>query len=311
MLLLLSALLLVAVLGYLTQITGLCLVRGVREWSQGRPEVLISILCCGVLVWVVASIAPYVGATIPFLVFKPGPGFAIGGFMFGLGTAFNQGCSISTLSRLASGELRMLTTPLGWIVGWFTLTWWQPDLHVTALPGPDSLHFAILFTASCGLAIRALRGDRSRQRLWFGMMGIGLLSGLLFLYEPGWSPGSLMQEQIAAALNGDVHPPPPLPRYALVLALLVGMSLGAHRLKKLQLRSTTVGPLFLHLLAGTLMGVGTALAMGGNDSQLLLALPAFSPAGFLTVGCILAGIRLGLFVLDLHHKSGSPQVERR
>ncbi|GGO85746.1 hypothetical protein GCM10011348_35010 [Marinobacterium nitratireducens] len=300
----LSALLLVAVLGYLTQITGLCLVRGVREWSQGRPEVLISILCCGVLAWVVASIAPYVGATIPFLVFEPGPGFAIGGLMFGLGTAFNQGCSISTLSRLASGELRMLSTPLGWIVGWFSLTWWQPELDVRALPGPDSLHLAILFIASCGLAIRALRGDRSRQKLWFGMMGIGLLSGLLFLYEPAWPPGSLMQEQIAAVLDSDGHPPPALPRYALVLALLVGMSLGARRLNKLQLRSTTAGPLLLHLLAGTLMGVGAALAMGGNDSQLLLALPAFSPAGFLTVGCILAGIRLGLFILSSRVVSG-------
>jgi len=311
MLLLSSALLLVAVLGYLTQITGLCLVRGVREWSRGQPEVLLSILCCGVLAWVVAAIAPYVGGKIPFLVFEPGPWFAIGGFMFGLGTAFNQGCSISTLSRLASGELRMLTTPVGWVAGWFTLTWWQPALDVTTLPGPDRLTFAILITVSCGLAIRALLGNRSRQKLWFGMMGIGLLSGLLFLYEPGWSPGSLMQDQIASALNGDARQPLPLPRYALVLALLVGMSLGARRLKKLQLRPTTTGPLLLHLLAGTLMGVGAALAMGGNDSQLLLALPAFSPAGFLTVGCILAGIRLGLFVLDLHQKSGNPQVERR
>jgi uncharacterized membrane protein YedE/YeeE len=305
-LLLLCALLLVAALGYLTQTTGLCLVRGVREWSQGRPEVLASILCCGVLAWVVAAIAPYLGATIPFLVFKPGPWFAIGGFMFGLGTAFNQGCSISTLSRLASGELRMLTTPVGWVAGWSTLTWWQPDLDVTTLPGPDTLSFAILVTASGGLAIRALLGNRSRRKLWFGMMGIGLLSGLLFLYEPGWSPGSLIQDQIAVALNDDVHQPLPLPRYALVLALLVGMSLGASRLKKLQLRMAATGPLLLHLLAGTLMGLGAALAMGGNDSQLLLALPAFSPAGFLTIGCILAGIRLGLFVLDLNRRTGSP-----
>lgn len=307
--LLLSALLLVAVLGYLTQITGLCLVRGVREWSQGRPEVLVSILCCGVLAWVVAAIAPYVGASIPFLVFEPGPWFAIGGFMFGLGTAFNQGCSISTLSRLASGELRMLTTPVGWVAGWFTLTYWQPGLDVTTLPGPDSLTFTILVTASCGLAIWALMGNGTRKKLWFGMMGIGLLSGFLFLYEPGWSPGSLMQDQIAAALNIDGHQPPPLPRYTLVVALLFGMSLGARRLKKLQLRSTSTGPLLLHLLAGTLMGVGAALAMGGNDSQLLLALPAFSPAGFLTVGCILAGIRLGLFVLDLIQRTRRPGGE--
>ncbi len=297
MLLLTGALLLVAVLGYMTQTTGLCMVRGVREWSQGRPEVMLSILCCGVLVWAVAAASRYVGTEIPFLVFKPGPWFAIGGLLFGLGTALNQGCSISTLSRLASGELQMLTTPLGWVAGWCTLAYWQPSLDVTMLPGPGPGAFAILAAMTCGLALWALRGNPFRRNLWLGMMGIGLLSGVLYLYEPGWSPSGLLQDQIAVLMDPDGRHAPRLPRYALLLALLFGMSVAAHRLKKLQLRPATTGPLLLHFFAGTLMGVGAALAMGGNDSQLLLAIPAFSPAGFLTVGCILAGIRMGLFIL--------------
>ncbi|UTW11875.1 YeeE/YedE thiosulfate transporter family protein [Marinobacterium rhizophilum] len=297
MLLLTGAVLLVVILGYMTQTTGLCMVRGVREWSQGRPEVMLSILCCGVLVWAVAVASRHLGTGIPFLVFEPGPWFAVGGLLFGLGTALNQGCSISTLSRLASGELQMLTTPLGWVAGWCSLAYWQPNLEVTMLPGPGPGVFALLAAITCALALWALLGNPLRRNLWLGMMGIGLLSGILYLYEPGWSPSGLLQDQVAALMDPDGRQTPRLARYALVLALLFGMSVAARRLNKLQLRPAGTGPLLLHFIAGTLMGIGAALAMGGNDSQLLLALPAFSPAGFLTVACILAGIRLGLFIL--------------
>ena len=44
------------------------------------------------------------------------------------------------------------------------------------------------------------------------------------------------------------------------------------------------------------MGVGGALALGGNDSQLLLSLPTFSPAGGLAVAGMLLGIWIGLFI---------------
>ena len=46
------------------------------------------------------------------------------------------------------------------------------------------------------------------------------------------------------------------------------------------------------------MGMGASLAVGGNDSQLLLALPAFSPAGFVAVFSMLVGIWAGLYIKD-------------
>jgi hypothetical protein len=45
-----------------------------------------------------------------------------------------------------------------------------------------------------------------------------------------------------------------------------------------------------HWGAGILMGIGAAVAGGGNDSQLLLSLPALSLAGLLTIVSILLGI---------------------
>jgi len=40
------------------------------------------------------------------------------------------------------------------------------------------------------------------------------------------------------------------------------------------------------------MGIGAAIASGGNDSQLLLGLPSLSPAGVTTIFFMLCGIAL-------------------
>jgi len=65
---------------------------------------------------------------------------------------------------------------------------------------------------------------------------------------------------------------------------------GWHRLHAVQ-----VGR---HLIAGTIMGVGAAMALGGNLLQLLLALPAASSARLLTIVTMLFGVWLELAVSD-------------
>ena len=57
-----------------------------------------------------------------------------------------------------------------------------------------------------------------------------------------------------------------------------------------------------HLLAGILMGLGAVMAGGGNDTQLLVAMPIFSPAGFATVACIVLGIYFGIRWIPTHHR---------
>ena len=41
----------------------------------------------------------------------------VGGFVFGVGAALNRGCSLSTLQRLADGEMSMLVTLAGLVLG--------------------------------------------------------------------------------------------------------------------------------------------------------------------------------------------------
>lgn len=125
-------------------------------------------------------------------------------------------------------------------------------------------------------------------------MGIGLLAGFLFLYEPSWTPSGLLHDLSAAALHSDGTRWPALHRYYLLLALIGGMVLAVWRTERFDFKSVRWTVWLMHLAAGILMGLGASLAMGGNDSQLLLALPAFSPAGFLAVTCMMLGIALGL-----------------
>lgn len=54
----------------------------------------------------------------------------------------------------------------------------------------------------------------------------------------------------------------------------------------------------LHIMAGCLMGIGASFALGGNDTQLLLAIPTFSSAGMVAVMGMLAGIWIVLIIRE-------------
>jgi len=105
-------------IGYLAQITGLCLVRGVSDWMEAKPLRLIAILLSGFWMYLYLSFLPFPQAREQLVGYGFHWGFPLGGLVFGLGAAFNGACSISTASRLASGDLRMLLTMLGWLLGW-------------------------------------------------------------------------------------------------------------------------------------------------------------------------------------------------
>jgi hypothetical protein len=183
------ALAIAAVIGYTAQVTGLCMVRGVSDWVRGRRLRLTAILMAGFWIYLFTPLIAYHDrsflAVYPFHWSIP-----LGGFLFGIGSAINGACSISTATRLSSGDLRMLLTMFGWLAGWLLLIVAdiEPDLRSTPYQ-------------------------------------LGLL--------PWFSVSSL------------------------------------------------------------LMGVGAALALGGNDVQLLLALPALSPASLSALTGMLAGIWLG------------------
>lgn len=286
------ALCLTFALGYLAQFTGLCMVRGVNEWKNGNPSFLLAILFSGVLAWVAAATAFFLDLPLQFRVYQPSILFAVGGCLFGLGAALNKGCGVSTLTRLTRGDIVFSATVLGWLIGWVLLSTWRPEVAVKALPLPDKVTYPLLIFISISIGIWALLGGRERKKLWFGMMGIGLLGGFLFLYHPQWPPSGLLHDLSRAILDKDDAYWPDFTRYLLFISLLMGMCFSALRSKQLSWAVPNIKYWLIHLFAGILMGIGASLAMGGNDSQLLLALPTFSLAGLIAVVAMIAGIYL-------------------
>ena len=61
-----TAILCVIAIGYLSQKTGLCMVRGVIEAQMGRPSFLMAILGSGVLIWVAGLVAEPFDLAVPF-----------------------------------------------------------------------------------------------------------------------------------------------------------------------------------------------------------------------------------------------------
>jgi len=291
-------LLLVCIIGYLAQFIGLCMVRGVNELKKGKPEFLIAILFSGALSWVAMVFTSFADIPTNFKTFEINVWFVIGGLLFGFGTAFNQGCGVSTLGKLSRGDSKMIFTIIGWLIGWTILASWNPSItHNKLIISPD-ITIGVLITLSIALLVWALFGDKERKKLWLTMMAIGFIGGFVFLFEPKWTPSGLLHKTSHAIVNPDSSLWPPKENYFLFIALLIGMFSAAWYTKKFEIIKSSWKEWSLHIVAGTFMGIGASLALGGNDTQLLLALPTFSPAGIVAVLGMLVGIWVGLFIRE-------------
>jgi len=294
------ALTIAAVIGYTAQVTGLCMVRGVSDWIKGRRLRLTAILMAGFWIYLFTPLIDYYDhsflAVYPFHWSIP-----LGGFVFGVGAAVNGACSISTATRLSSGDLRMVLTMLGWLAGWVVLIMAdvEPDLRRTTYqPGLlPWLAVATLVLAS----ILVYWKFRYRWRMWSGIMLVGISAGCLFLYEPAWSPSDFVRDAGLNLMTGT-SPPPSFMRALILLAMLLGMAAGAWRFGRFRWVLPAGGEIGKHLGSGLLMGIGSALALGGNDFQLLLALPALSLASLSAIASMLLGIWSGVRFAGFRHR---------
>lgn len=283
----------IAILGFLAQTSGLCLVRGLSEALSGKPLFLLAILFSGAFAWLTIALADWIGMPPAFISFQFSIFAVIGGFLFGLGAVFNDGCGVSTISKLAGGRMTMLATIVGWLIGWVLLVQFVPPAEVSSFSLSSEWHFGGLIAISifvCGLLWWL---PSEMRKIWLMMLAIGLMASLVFLVEPKWTPSSFLKDlSLSFWPNSDLLIPS-WHRTALLIALLLGMASAALYKKSFKFMWLSWRDAMLHLLAGILMGVGAAIASGGNDIQLLLALPSFSPAGITTVMFILVGIFIG------------------
>jgi len=122
-------------------------------------------------------------------------------------------------------------------------------------------------------------------------MSVGLLVGALFLIKPAWSPSDFVRDLGLAIVQADPAGLPALDRVLFLVAMLVGMAHGARRYRLFKWQMPDGPGSLKYLLSGGFMGLGAALALGGNDYQLLLAMPALSLAGASALLSMLLGGR--------------------
>lgn len=187
----------------------------------------------------------------------------------------------------------MVLTMLGWLAGWVVLimTDVEPDLRRTTYQLGLLPWFAVATLVLASILI--YWKFRYRWRMWSGIMLVGISAGCLFLYEPAWSPSDFVRDAGLNLMTGT-SPPPSFLRALILLTMLLGMTVGAWRFGRFRWVLPASGEIGKHLGSGLFMGAGSALALGGNDFQLLLALPALSLASLSALTGMLAGIWLGI-----------------
>jgi hypothetical protein len=324
------ALVLILVLGFAAQRAGMCTVNAVAElMTTGRAYLLASFFKAALWAAAIYGIVTLLssGMAHGFRVYAPPALSIVGGLVFGAGAAINGGCSMSTLQRLADGDLWMGLTLGGMAAGF--LLWSLIDAsfmfaHATELPvawaalGP----WAIPAIAAVGaLAIwegtrlwRTRPRDRSLLRLSLSpayrlstaALLIGACGGALYGLKGMWSYTNWLREAVEAFHRHTMGPG--AFQFLLFASLLGGMVLSSVLRRSFRLRHVPPPVRIRRFGGGLLMGFGAGAIPGGNDALLLTGLPTLSLWALGVYVAVLAGVACVLFILRAT-PAGVPRVE--
>ncbi|HXV26359.1 MAG TPA: YeeE/YedE thiosulfate transporter family protein [Alphaproteobacteria bacterium] len=291
--------------GYSAQRASVCSVRAVRDAVERRDLRLLASFAKAAA-WAMAFALPLgwaihgeIDADLPPL----GLAALAGGFLFGLGASLNNGCAISTISHLASGEGAMLMTLLGFASGALAVEeTFGADLALAGVSATPLARPSILGLVVLGFAwiwaLLELRhliagGKDERTRLLaFAAVGLGLCSGVLFALQGPWVYTAAIVQTSGFAIGHGLPPSPAL--LLLFAAVLAGSMLSALRAGRFRLRWQGTRPWYGHLGGGVMMGGGAALVPGGNDAVLLHALPLGAEHALPAFAAMLLGVYTGL-----------------
>lgn len=282
----------VTLVGLLAHRVGICMVNAVRLTLIGQPSLLAAILMSGLWVGAYSVLANHNGWDQPFTRFAFHPMFAVGGFIFGIGASINQACSVSTLNQFARGNLSMLFTMAGWFIGWYIWDFLSTSLSITfdyqKLPLLNQQFVSMMFALSILLTLLIIVFFPKERGRWLSVSAIGLLVSVLFFIEPIWPPSRLIQDLGLSAVEDKTVPS--IYRIELALMMLIGMWLSVMYYRDKRFRWPTVQKTMRHSFAGIMMGIGGAIALGGNDSQILMGIPSLSFGAMTAIAFMLLGI---------------------
>jgi uncharacterized membrane protein YedE/YeeE len=318
MMVLILACVLAILLGFAAHRASVCMVRGVAEVLSARTGYMLASIAKS-MAWVLAI-------TIPFFWLMPSAAAGIGGwqltaagvlggFIFGLGAGINGACAYSTMARLVDGEGAMLVTVTGFAIGVLSFVLLL-DLHWASRPTPaPALVGSLLMWALLMSAVVLLWATYEFVRLWRTRTKIGVrellfapsyrlsssaviigLAGATVFLIIGPAGYSSTFELVIEGLIGT-RPWPSTTRWVLVLAVLLGMLLSTLQRGTFRIDWRPRRTWLRNLFGGALMGLGVALAPGGNDMLVLYGIPSLSPHAVPTFIAMAIGIALALLTL--------------
>lgn len=313
-----------ALIGFAAHRASLCNVRAVAEvMTTGSAYMLWSLLQAVLWMATLTGILVLAFGLVPQPVLAHTPAYwaVAGGALFGIGAAVNGGCSLSTLTRLADGNVGMVAALAGFALGvsaWFALAAAGGQIALEPASSPWLRWPDLAPWLLAGLLLWALQRARSlwhlareparvplttllqapAYHLSVAATLMGLAAGLLYATQGAWSYSSYLRTEVLHVVGGV--PMASGWHAGLVFALLAGMLASS-----LQRRSFvwswpgSVGGWLRHAVGGALMGVGAALVPGGNDTLLLGSLPTMTGAAAGTYLSMLLGIALVLWMMRL------------
>jgi uncharacterized membrane protein YedE/YeeE len=316
---LIVSLLLAAVLGFAAHRGSVCTVRAVAETMHARTFYMFASIGKSVL-WIVAVTIPFfwlIPATATNLSGWPLTGAALaGGFLFGLGAGINGACAYSTMARLVDGEVGMLIAIAGFAVGVYVFiglidagTFARPLATPALVAG--AVNWAVLIalalvavgvyearrlwrTAPAGASVRELILARP-YRLSTTALIMGVSGAAIFLLFGAGGYTSTFEVVVEGTLG--TRPWPAAGRWLLLLAVLFGMFLSTLTRGGFRVDWRPRLGWLRNLFGGVLMGLGVAMAPGGNDVLVLYAIPSLSPHAIPVFAALAAGVAVALLFL--------------
>jgi hypothetical protein len=310
---------LAGVIGFAAHRASLCTVRAVEEvLSTRRGYMLMSF--CKTALWVIG--ATLLGAWVLPIDFVAVGGWRLsmvtigGGLLFGVGATINGGCAISTLTRLGGGNLGMIVSFAGFLIGVAAYTATTASGYTTATVGTT----AALSTAGAwrgpvtaaltlwmawelirlARSVGLLGGWRDRllaphYRLSTAALLMGLSNAVLYASIGVWPYTRLFGDLARYVMIGAS--PPALTLWLLFIAMIAGIALSAWQVRRFLWQWRPGRRWAAYGMGGLLMGFGAAMIPGGNDVLIMHGIPSLSPHAIPAFLGILVGIALSLIAM--------------
>ncbi len=312
------AAMLAGLIGFAAHRASFCTVAAVKELLTTRRALMLASFA-KIALWVV-GITLLLASVLPadFLQisgWKLSLATLAGGALFGIGATINGGCAFSTLTRLGNGNLGLLVSLAGFLVGaglhsLAGSAGLTPDLVKTAASLSKLEPWRLPVTAALGLwmaweiiqLIRTVGLDNWRDRLLApryrlstAAVLMGCSNAVLYAIIGIWPYTRLFGDSARQAASGT--PAPPAMLWLLFFALIGGIAVSAWQGRRFRLRWQPGRSWAGFAAGGVLMGLGAAMIPGGNDVIILYSIPSFSPHAVPAFLAMLAGIAGTLLVL--------------